>query len=174
MLSTFADLLDANRQYQVRFHDSGVEGKAARGLGVLTCIDSRIDPLAMLGLRAGDAKIIRNAGARVTDDALRSLVLAANLLNVTRVCVVQHTDCAMVGSTDDDLRRIIGEQRGVDASGWEFLASTDQLATLQGDLERLAACPLLPPDLEVGGFIFDVRTGALVPADQAAPTDDNG
>ena len=69
-----------------------MEGIAAKGLAVLTCIDSRIDPLAMLGLRAGDAKIIRNAGARVTDDALRSLILAVNLLGVTRVCVVQHTN----------------------------------------------------------------------------------
>ena len=89
----------------------------------------------MLGLRAGDAKIIRNAGARVTDDALRSLVLAANLLGVTRVCVVQHTDCAMVGTTDDELRARIGAMRGVDASGWDFLASTDQLATLRDDIE---------------------------------------
>jgi carbonic anhydrase len=163
----FDDLLDANQRYQTEFHDSGVQGKAAKGLAVLTCIDSRIDPLAMLGLRPGDAKIIRNAGARVTDDALRSLVLATNLLNVSRVCVVQHTDCAMVGSTDDELRAKIGSLRGVDASGWEFLASTDQRATLHGDVRRLVACPLLPPDLEVGAFIFDVHTGALVAADEA-------
>src|SRR5712675_2423829 len=140
----FDDLLDANRRYSREFHDSGVAGIAAKGLAVLTCIDSRIDPLALLGLRAGDAKIIRNAGARVTPDALRSLVLAANLLGVTRVCVVQHTDCAMVGSTDDELRARIGAIRGADASGWEFLASTDQLATLREDIERITSCPLLP------------------------------
>ena len=107
----FDDLLEANRRYRTEFHDSGVEGVAAKGLAVLTCIDSRIDPLAMLGLRAGDAKIVRNAGARVTRDALRSLVLAANLLGVARVCVVQHTDCAMVGSTDEELRARIGAAR---------------------------------------------------------------
>lgn len=163
----FDDLVDANRRYRTEFHDSGVAGTAARGLAVLTCIDSRIDPLAMLGLRAGDAKIIRNAGARVTDDALRSLVLAANLLGVTRVCVVQHTDCAMVGSTDDELRARIGELRGVDATDWEFLATMDQLATLRTDLARIASCPLLPADLEVGGFVFDVHTGELVPVDAA-------
>lgn len=159
----FDDLLDANRRYQSEFHDPGVEGKAARGLAVLTCIDSRIAPLAMLGLRAGDAKIIRNAGARVTDDSLRSLVLAVTLLAVTRVCVVQHTDCAMVGSTDDEIRARISGSLGVDASGWEFLATTDQRATLCDDLERIRACPLLPPDLEVEGFIFDVHSGALEP-----------
>src|ERR1700690_3451285 len=114
----FDDLLEANRRYRSEFHDPGGEGRAAKGLAVLTCIDSRIDPLAMLGLRAGDAKIIRNAGARVTDDALRSLVLAANLLGVTRVCVVQHTECAMVGSTEDEMRARVAAVRGVDTAGW--------------------------------------------------------
>jgi carbonic anhydrase len=159
----FDDLLDANQRYRTEFHDSGVAGTAARGLAVLTCIDSRIDPLAMLGLRPGDAKIIRNAGARVTKDALRSLVLAANLLGVQRVCVVQHTECAMVGSTDEELRARIGAIRGVDATEWDFLASTDQLATLKADIERIESCPLLPPDLEIGGFVFDVHSGELVP-----------
>ena len=163
--SMFDDLLDANRRYRTEFHDSGVEGTAAKGLAVLTCIDSRIDPLALLGLRAGDAKIIRNAGARVTGDALRSLVLAANLLGVTRVCVVQHTDCAMVGSTDDEIRARIGAMRGVDASGWDFLASTDQPAALRDDIGLIESCPLLPPDLQVGGFIFEVHSGELVPVD---------
>src|SRR6476660_5702392 len=122
----FDDLLEANRRYRTEFHDSGVAGVAAKGLAVLTCIDSRIDPLAMLGLHAGDAKIIRNAGARVTTDALRSVVLAANLLGVTRVCVVQHTECAMVGTTDSELRARIESLRGVDAGGWDFLTSVDQ------------------------------------------------
>jgi len=162
----FDDLLDANQRYQAEFHDSGVPGKADKGLAVLTCIDSRIDPLAMLGLKAGDAKIIRNAGARVTDDALRSLILAANLLDVTRVCVVHHTDCAMVGSTEADMRARIGELRGADATGWEFLTMPDQVETLRRDLERIATCALLPPDLEVGAFIFDVHTGALVAVDK--------
>ena len=163
----FDDLLDANRGYQQQFHDSGVPGRAARGLAVLTCIDSRIDPLAMLGLRPGDAKIIRNAGARVTDDALRSLVLAVNLLGVERVCVVAHTDCAMVGSTDDQVRVRVSEASGADASGWTFLASTDQQGTLSGDIARIRACELLPAELVIGGFVFDVHSGALVPADGA-------
>jgi carbonic anhydrase len=160
----FDDLLEANRRYRSEFHDSGVAGVAARGLAVLTCIDSRIDPLAMLGLRAGDAKIVRNAGARVTDDALRSLVLAVSLLGVTRVCVVQHTECAMVGSTEEQMRERLRAAAGVDATGWEFLVSVDQRATLEQDLARIEACPLLPADLEVGGFIFDVHSGELVPA----------
>ncbi len=159
----FDDLLEANRRYRSEFQPSGIRGKAARSLAVVTCMDSRIDPLAMLGLQAGDAKIIRNAGGRVTDDALRSLVLAANLLSVTRVCLVQHTDCAMVGPTEDELRERIGAQRGVDATAWQFLASQDQPATMRADMERITSCPLLPQDLQVGGFIFDVHTGELIP-----------
>ena len=161
----FDDLLDANRRYSAEFHDPGLRGTAAKGLAVLTCIDSRIDPLALLGLQPGDAKIIRNAGARVTDDALRSLVLAANLLGVTRVCVVRHTDCAMVGSTEDEMRAKVAARAGVDVEGWDFLASTDQLATLREDVARIESCPLLPRDLEVGAFIFDVHTGGLTPVD---------
>ena len=157
----FDDLLAENRRYRETFVDSGLEGRAVKRLAVLTCIDSRIDPLAMLGLQPGDAKIIRNAGARVTPDALRSLVLAVNLLDVQRVCVVPHTKCAMVGSTEEEMQERIGSLRGVDAGGWEFLTSTDQLATVRSDIERIRACLLLPDDLEVGAFIFDVHTGEL-------------
>ena len=163
MTAVFDDLIEANRRYQVDFHDSGVAGAAAKGLAVLTCIDSRIDPLAMLGLRPGDAKILRNAGARVTPDSLRSLVIAANLLGVTRACVVQHTDCAMVGCTEEQMASAIEAASGADTEGWEFLATTDQLATLKYDLDTLRSCPLFPATFVVGGFIFDVHGGGLVP-----------
>jgi carbonic anhydrase len=161
----FDDLLEANRRYQERFQDTGLSGVAARGLAVLTCIDSRIDPLAMLGLQAGDAKIIRNAGARVTDDALRSLILATNLLGAKRVCLIPHTDCAMAGSTEAKMRSRVQEARGRPADEWEFLASPDQLASLRADLERLRGCELLPPGLQIGTFLFDVHSGELRPID---------
>jgi carbonic anhydrase len=161
----FDDLIEANKRYAEQFHDSGMQGKAAKGLAVLTCIDSRIDPLRMLGLVPGDAKIIRNAGARVTDDALRSLILAVNLLDVTRICVVQHTECAMAGATDAQVAQRVTDASGVDASGVEFLAMTDQGAALRDDIGRIRACPLIPDDTEVIGFTFDVRSGELLPAD---------
>lgn len=159
----FDDLLEANRRYQEAYRDTGLTGVARRELVVLTCIDSRIDPLAMLGLAPGDAKIIRNAGARVTDDALRSLILATNLLRARRICVVPHTDCAMTGRTEAETRAKVSAARGVDAIGWEFLSTTDQLATLRRDLARIRECELIPPDVELGAFIFDVHTGALEP-----------
>ncbi len=161
----FADLIEANKRYAEMFHDPGVAGKAAKGLAVLTCIDSRIEPLRMLGLVPGDAKIIRNAGARVTDDALRSLILATNLLDVTRICVVQHTDCAMADATDEELAQRVAAASGADASGVAFLAMTDQPAALRADIAKIRACALIPSSTDVIGFTFDVHTGELIPAD---------
>jgi carbonic anhydrase len=161
----FDDLLAANRRYAEGFRDPGVSGRAAKGLAVVTCIDSRIDPLGVLGLQVGDAKIIRNAGARVTDDALRSLVIAVNLLEVTRVALLHHTNCAMVGASDDEFRARISAASGADAAGWEFLPTTDQRAAARADIDRIRSCPLLPTSLEVGAFVFDVHTGEITPLD---------
>ncbi|MBI5156870.1 MAG: carbonic anhydrase [Acidimicrobiia bacterium] len=161
MPAVFDDVVEANRRYAAGYWDPRLPGTAARGLAVLTCIDSRIDPLSILGLGPGDAKIIRNAGARVTDDALRSLVLAVNLLHVDRVCIVQHTDCAVAHTTEAEIRARIEARLGVDASAWEFGTTTDQVATLREDMVRVRACPLLPPELELGGFIYDVATGVM-------------
>src|SRR5213080_1344521 len=104
----FGDVLAANAEYARSFRLQGVPAMAARGLAVVTCMDSRIDPLAMLGLGAGDAKILRNAGARVTDDVLATLVVAKYLLNVQRVMVIAHTNCRMAAADDSELRAAIG------------------------------------------------------------------
>ena len=121
----FDDLLAANERYRsTAAHDATIEGRAGRGLAVLTCMDTRLDPLAVLGLAVGDAKIVRNAGARPTDDALRSLVLATNLLGVTRIALIGHTRCAMFSSSEAELRELISTRTGRDASGWEFLAGS--------------------------------------------------
>jgi carbonic anhydrase len=123
-------------------------------------MDSRIDPLAMLGLAAGDAKILRNAGARVTDDVLRTLVLAAYLLGVRRVMVVAHTGCRMAGGTEEDVHQAIAASGGPDTTSLSFLTTTDQEAALRTDVGRVRAWPYLR-DLVVGGFIYDLQTGAL-------------
>ncbi len=159
--TVFDDIVEANSRYRAGYWDRRLPGTAARRLAVLTCIDSRIDPLSILGLVPGDAKILRNAGARVTEDALRSLVMAVSLLHVERVCIVQHTDCAVTHSTGAEIHALIEERLGVDASAWEFCTTTDQEAAIREDLARIRACPLLPPDLEVAGFIYDVTTGGL-------------
>ena len=157
----FDDLLDANRRYQDSFSLRGLAPSARRGLAVVTCMDSRIEPLAMLGLEPGDAKIFRNAGARVTEDVLRSLVLAVHLLGVNRICVVQHTGCAMTRYSDVEFRALVTERAGADASHWDFEVIDDQRQVLADDLDRIRACPLIPDQLTLGGFVYDVDTGAL-------------
>ncbi len=157
----FDDILAANHAYADSFRLAGLEPIAAKGLAVLTCIDSRIEPLAMLGLVPGDAKILRNAGGRVTDDVLRTLVLAVNLLGVDRVCVVQHSACRLEGVSNDDLRTTIGGLRNADAAAWDFLPIDNQERVLSRDIELIRACPLLPPGLTVAGFVYDVDTGLL-------------
>jgi len=159
----FDDVLAANRAYVTSFGLAGLAPVAARGLAVVTCIDSRIEPLAMLGLAPGDAKILRNAGARVTDDVLRSLVLAVNLLGVNRVCVVQHTGCRLAGASNEDLRATIGAAYEADAQEWDFLPIDDQHRVVEEDLGRIRTCALLPSTLGVAGFVYDVDTGQLDP-----------
>jgi carbonic anhydrase len=157
----FADILHANEQYAATFRLAGLRPEAAKGLGVLTCMDSRIEPLALLGVGPGDAKIFRNAGARVTGDSLRSLVLAVHLLEVHRIAVIAHTRCKMTEATDDELRVDVGARAGHSADDWEFLAVPDQRGALADDLAKVRACPLIPETVEVGGFIYDVDTGRL-------------
>ena len=119
----------------------------------------------MLGLEPGDAKILRNAGARVTEDVVRSLALVVAALGVTRVAVIAHTDCAVAKATDDELRALVADVAGTDTAAWDPLATRDQEATLRADVARLAADPLLPADLVIGAFVYDVATGALHPLD---------
>jgi carbonic anhydrase len=156
----FTDVLAANEQFAARFRNGGLSGKAARGLAVLTCIDTRIDPLGILGLQPGDAKILRNAGARVTADALRTLVLATYLLNVSRVMVIAHTDCRMVGGSDDDVHEAIRASGGPDTRSLEFEVTSDVEETLERDVQRIRSSPYLV-GVEAGGFLYDVRTGRL-------------
>lgn len=157
----FDDLLEANARYASGYRDSGLSGKAARGVALVTCIDSRIDPLAILGLAPGDAKIIRNAGARVTDDVLRSLVLAANLLGAERIMLMAHTDCGVNKLSDAEAAEIVTANTGADPGDFEFLTIADQAATLRADLARVQACPLIPAGTVAGAFVYDVHTGKV-------------
>jgi carbonic anhydrase len=158
---SFADVLAANDAYVERFDHNGLAARAARGLAVLTCMDSRIEPLAMLGLRPGDAKILRNAGARVTEDVLRTLVLATYLLGVDRLMVIAHTDCRMAAGNEDDVHAAVREAGGPDTSDLTFLVTDDQDAAVRSDVGLVRAFPYLA-QLRVGGFRYDVATGRLV------------
>src|SRR5947207_9625135 len=120
MASPFDDILQANQVFASSYADPHLPGRAARGLAIVTCMDSRIEPLAMLGLERGDAKILRNAGARVTDDVLRTLVLARYLLGVDRVMVVAHTRCRMAGGSEEDVHDAIKDAGGPDTRSMHF------------------------------------------------------
>jgi carbonic anhydrase len=161
----FADVLAANAEYQSALPPQALNGQAARGLAVVTCMDSRIDPLALLGMKPGDVKILRNAGARVTDDVLRTLILATYLLGVNRVLVMPHTDCKMASASESEIHQAIWTEHHVDTRSVEFRVVDDQLSALRSDVIRIRTAPLLPSDLIVGGAIYDVHSGALQPLD---------
>jgi len=161
----FDDLLEANRRFASTFDLSGFDGVAHAGVAVVTCMDSRIDPLGMLGLKPGDAKIFRNPGGRVTPQALEALILAVHLLNVSRILVVPHTRCAMASASEHELQERVGRSAGQDASWQSFGVVTDQKEALRDDLHKVEAHPLIPDSVKVGGFVYDVDTGLLDPMD---------
>lgn len=156
----FSDVLASNVEYVAGFRLRGLEPRATRGLAVLTCMDSRIEPLAMLGLAPGDAKVLRNAGARVTDDVLRTLVLARYLLGVDRVMVVVHSQCRMAGTTEQDVHLAVRAGGGPDTRSISFLVADDQEQALRTDVQRARSWPYLG-GTTIGGFRYDVDTGCL-------------
>jgi carbonic anhydrase len=160
-VSDFDDLLAANREFAEDFNLSGFDGVAHAGIAIVTCMDSRIDPLRMLGLKPGDAKIFRNPGGRVTEAALEALVLGVHLLKVERILVVPHTRCAMASASEAELQERVGASAGQDASWHPFHVIEDQALSLKVDVQRVRSHPLIPDTVPVGGFIYDVDTGLL-------------
>ena len=157
----FDDLLAANAEYAAHFEGGDFDGIAHAGVAIVTCMDSRIDPLRMLGLKYGDAKIFRNPGGRVTPQALEALVLGVHLLNVKRVLVIPHTRCAMSANTQRELRERVGQSAGQDVAWQQFSVVEDQMAALADDVAKVRSHPLIPDTVEVGGFLYDVDTGRL-------------
>lgn len=166
--SSFDDLIEANRFYAATNRILGFDGIAHAGVAVVTCMDSRIDPLGMIGLVPGDAKIFRNPGGRVTGNALEALVLAVHLLRVNRILVVPHTRCAMAANTEQELRDKISASSGTDAAWQGFHVVKDQREGLRQDVAAVRAHPLIAGRAIVGGFLYDVDTGLLDPVDEPA------
>ncbi|AQP52353.1 beta-class carbonic anhydrase [Tessaracoccus flavescens] len=158
---SFDDLLENNAAYAATFTDSNFDGVARAGVAIVTCMDSRIEPLAMLGLHLGDAKILRSPGGRVTTSVLNGCVLGVQLLQVDRIMIIPHTRCAMATGTDEDVRRKIRDTNGVNASWMTFGASPDQMTRVHEDVEMVRSHPLIDGRAEVGGFMYDVDTGRL-------------
>ena len=159
----FADVLAANERYTESFSSEELTGTARKGLAIVTCMDSRVVPLSIVGMQVGDVKILRNAGARVTDDVLRTLVLATHLLGVNRVLVMPHTNCKMASASVEEIHETLTGAAGMDTRSLDIAVVPDQVAALRNDLIRIRAFPYLPEDLAVGGAIYDVFTGELQP-----------
>ena len=161
----FADALASNDDYIKSFKYSELTGVAQRGLAIVTCMDSRINPLSVVGMKSGDAKILRNAGARVTEDVLRTLVLATYLLGVKRILIMPHTNCRMAMGEEADIHALIQKEHVVDTRSLEFRTVTDQRAALITDVNRVRSYPLLNAGVVVGGAIYDVTSGKITPVD---------
>ena len=160
-MTQFDDLFVANTEFVKEFKSQDLTGYAKKGLAIITCMDSRIDPLRIVGMKAGDAKILRNAGARVTEDVLRTLILATNLLGVNRVLVMPHTDCKMASGDESEIHAAIFEKSGIDTRSMEIRTVTDQISALKSDLVRIEQFPLLPKGIAIVGAIYDVKSGKI-------------
>jgi carbonic anhydrase len=162
-LDTFDDLLAANQVHADAFTEGGLPAPPRRHLAVLTCMDCRIDEHEAFGIGAGDAHVLRNAGARASDDAIRSLIKSTHQLGVTRIAVIHHTDCGAAKIARTELRAKVLDRTGQDPVDIDFQLIGDPDQTLLDDVERIRTSPFLPAGTVVGGFVYDVHTGRLEP-----------
>ena len=155
------EFLAANVSYAGSFTKGDLPMPPARKTAVLVCMDARIDPAKALGLEEGDAHVIRNAGGRASDDAIRSLIISNELLGTREFVVIHHTDCGMLTFTNDQLREKLRDELGADASAIDFLPFSDVAQSVRDDLATIRTSPLLPKEIPVRGFIYDVTSGSL-------------
>lgn len=155
------EVLAAGVRHASEFRHAGLPPEPRRRFAVLTCMDARMDPLAILGLEPGDAHVIRNAGGRASDDALRSLIISNRLLRTRAIAVIHHTHCGMATYSNERLRAEIRSDTGEDASAIDFLFFKDLDKSVREDVAAIRASRLIAADVEIMGFVYDVRTGLL-------------
>jgi carbonic anhydrase len=155
----YARILDENERYAAQFDHSALPLPPGRKLAVLACMDARLTVEDVLGLRTGDAHIIRNAGGLATDDAIRSLVISQNLLGTEEVIVIEHTGCGMLTFQDDEVHQQLVEKTGSDVD-LAFHAFPDVESNLREQVRRIRAHPWIK-DVPVHGLVYEVETGRL-------------
>ena len=160
--SILAEVQAANERYAAGFTKGGLPMPPGRNFAVLACMDARLDPARALGLEEGDAHVIRNAGGRTSADALRSLIISYKLLGTREFIVIHHTACGMLTFTNEQIREMLRNDPGADASAIDFLPFGDVEASVRDDVAAINASPLIPNDIPVTGFVYDVRSGRLV------------
>ncbi|SMO69706.1 beta-class carbonic anhydrase [Solitalea koreensis] len=180
------EVLDANEKYAQQFGDKGkLTIPPVRKFAVLTCMDARLDPAKFAGLSEGDAHVIRNAGGRASDDAIRSLVISQKLLGTREWFVIHHTDCGMALFTDEIMRDLLStslQTATIDSKGWRnveehggsdeanfisFLTFKNLKKSVVEDVQRIKRHPLVPYNVPVYGYIYDVKTGKLIEVEEA-------
>ncbi|KAG0346939.1 hypothetical protein BG004_000467 [Podila humilis] len=154
----------ANQEYAKSRPNGQLPLPPARKVAIVTCMDARILPASVFGLQEGDAHVIRNAGGR-TPDALRSLVISEQLLGTDTIIVAQHTDCGMLTFENKDIHNIIQKNLHQDASHIDFLPFPDLVQNVRKDVQFLKGNPLIPKNVNVFGFVYDVATGQLTAVD---------
>jgi carbonic anhydrase len=164
-MSVVDEFRQANDAYTSNFQKGHLPMPPARHVAVLTCMDARLHPARFLGLDEGDAHVIRNAGGRASDDAIRSLVISEQLLGTNTVVVIHHTDCGMLTFSNDDLRAKIKQDLHANADHIDFLPFKDLEQSVRDDVATLKSSPLIPKNIEVVGFIYDVKSGKLIPVE---------
>jgi carbonic anhydrase len=159
-MSAIDDMLEANAEYAQTFHRGDLPIRPARRLAIVTCMDSRIFPSRAFGLKQGDAHIIRNAGGRAKE-ALRSLIISERFMETNEIVVIHHTDCGSIRFSNEQIQAKVKSDLGADASHIDFLPFSDLEESVREDVSFLLSCPLIPTNVVVRGFIFDVHTGKL-------------
>jgi carbonic anhydrase len=160
-MAQFEAFLTANTRYAERFDKGDLPMPPARKVAVLTCMDARLHPEQFLGLEVGDAHVIRNAGGRASEDAIRSLVISQRLLGTTEIVVIHHTDCGMITFTNAELAAKIQHDLGVDVGDRDFLPFTDLAQGVRDDVALLRESALIPKDIPISGAVYDVRSGSV-------------
>jgi carbonic anhydrase len=159
-VSTTDDLLRNAEAYAASFDKADLPLPPARKLAVLACMDARLNPYGILGLKEGDAHIIRNAGGVVTDDGIRSLAISQRLLGTEEIILIHHTDCGMRTFTDDAFKRSIQDETGIKPE-WAAEAFDDLDEDVRQSVARIKASPFIPRKDSVRGFVYEVESGRL-------------
>jgi carbonic anhydrase len=160
-MTKFDELLAANQAFASSFGAGDLPMPPGQGLAILTCMDARLHPERCLGLDFGDAHVIRNAGGRASEDAVRSLVISQRLLGTEEVLVLHHTDCGMLTFRNQDLRDKIRADLGVDVGERDFMPFKDLEDSVRDDVRILRDSELIPNDVPIVGAIYDVKTGEI-------------
>jgi carbonic anhydrase len=186
MTKVLDDVLAANQSYVEGFGDKGsLALPPARRFAILTCMDARLDPAKFAGLAEGDAHVIRNAGGRASDDAIRSLIISHKLLGTVELFVIHHTDCGMETFTDEVMRSLLRQSLDtaeLRADGWhdvgpgpgssegdfiDWLTIKSQTESVTSDVRRIRSHPLVPGSVAIYGYVYDVKNGQLVEVAEA-------